>query len=399
MAALLWFLFSLVPSLKCFPWQAFGEISPRQLASEDVRKGNIVFNGKPESERLWGLVELSLQCGPRHMKLKVVGRGAADLALDLGAGSSQPLSKALESCGYLLRGNAFGLVLVVPYDGCHVVQENGYYVLRMIYLQTPITLTCPSPALTAGPPSPLPITRNTYRSKRQAYDPYQQYYLNYLYYMNMMANNPQTTVPPQPVYNPIYHQFGYNPSKPTTLPSSDSFNHPRYLYPQQYPYCYIPNVLCPYFPYYPGQKQPMEPTTQAPTTSRANTVSTTTRRPCKQSTSTTTPAGCKPTTTSTKAPLSTSTTPSRCKLTTTTRTDAAKPTCKPKTTTPNKLFTPYAQHPFAPEISSIRKSQIPRDPKRVPYSSYKSAPLPNYQYWFAQAVDQDPHFDWDGLEP
>nr|XP_057924288.1 adhesive plaque matrix protein-like isoform X1 [Doryrhamphus excisus] len=426
--ALVLLLFALVPSLRCFSWKGLGHRPPRNLASEGVRKGKIFFNGKPTSEGLWDFMEPSLQCGLHQMRLTVLGRGAADWGLDLGSGQSQPLSKALESCGYLLHQNAFGFVLVIPYDGCNVIQEDGYYVLPMSYLRTSITLACPmTAALTTGDSIP-PIAGNTYRSKRYAapafssYDPYQQHYysyLYYLYYMNMMANHQFG----QPVYNPMYYPLRYSPPKTTTSPqvathapsdSNQKFAMPYSIYshyiPPPYPnapYCHMPGALCPIaFPqYYPGPNQPIEPT-PAPTVARPSTVAwpptvtkaptmpTTTSR-CKHAgtpTTTTVSPRYKPTTTTATSTSTTTATKSRCKLRTTT------------STTKNRNFTPYAAAPFAPEVSYNTRGETPSDPKSVPQSSYKSGPLLNYQYWqqepwVPQAVDEDPDYDWDDLDP
>jgi len=40
-----------------------------------------------------------------------------------GNGSPMPLNQVPRYCGYGMQKNPLGLVLLVPYDGCNVVQE------------------------------------------------------------------------------------------------------------------------------------------------------------------------------------------------------------------------------------------------------------------------------------
>ncbi|KAI9544783.1 hypothetical protein NQZ68_001661 [Dissostichus eleginoides] len=76
------------------------------------------------------------------MKLKAMGPGAADFQLDMGNANSLHLIQVPKICGYTMRQNELGLVLVVPYDGCNVIIENGEYVLAMRWLETTVKFTC-----------------------------------------------------------------------------------------------------------------------------------------------------------------------------------------------------------------------------------------------------------------
>ncbi|KAM9791585.1 uncharacterized protein ACBT44_019662 [Syngnathus typhle] len=263
-------LCSSLPSFNCFPQRSLGPILPWQLASEKhgIRKGKILFNGKElqslsesdeiqeqefeqlgQVEAAWRRTHPSLQCAPTKMILKVTGRGAANLDLDLGSGRSLPLNQLPESCGHSLSENSLGLVFVVWYGGCNVIQANGYHLLPLIFLETSVTLACPMfPALTRQHPIPH-LGLNAERSKRgaaqpSAHDLYQHYhnYLKYLYFLHSL-HNPQ-----------VY--AGYNPMYPSPHLVSHWYPHlPMYYPPQQLhqnpaaPYCHPPGALCP-LPHY-----------------------------------------------------------------------------------------------------------------------------------------------------
>ncbi|XP_051943253.1 uncharacterized protein wu:fi34b01 [Hippocampus zosterae] len=426
-------LCSFVPSFSCFPQKSLGKFVPWQLASEKlgVRKGKILFNGEElkslsesdasgtweeasqsdelgEVEAAWRLTDPSLRCGPTKMTLKVMGRGAVNLELDLGSGRSLPLSQMPESCGHSLHQNSLGLVLVVSYGGCKVMRENGYHVLPMSFMETSVTLACPVlPPLT--PPHPIPPTaRNVDRSKRDEDKPasdenlhlrYQHYhnYLKYLYYLHILKN-PHMYPLVHRAYNPLYqsphlvsHAYPYIPVQ-----------HPLYAhYPQNpaAPYCHPPGALCPLPHYLNPQPQALQnreilmdtdhspetlTTTPSPTADPATTTttaaSTTTRKPCRRIIPTTT-----------VSPTAAAATPT-------------KRRCRPRTHPENKHFTPYAAKPFVQEISYDEGAPIAGNPKSSPLAGYKSGPLQSYQYWqqepwFSQEEDKDIPFDWDELEP
>lgn len=51
-----------------------------------------------------------------------------DFSVLLGFGQTLPLIQVPNTCGYSMRQNALGLILVVPYDGCSVTEEVGLFV-------------------------------------------------------------------------------------------------------------------------------------------------------------------------------------------------------------------------------------------------------------------------------
>ncbi|XP_040911549.1 adhesive plaque matrix protein-like [Toxotes jaculatrix] len=246
-------------------------------------------------EAAWRRLNPTLHCGQTKMKLKVMGPEAAALQLDMGNTHPLPLSQVPETCGYSVQQNALGLVLVVPYDGCNVMQENGNYVVPMSWLETPIKVTCPmlpgpnaTAASTAPKPAPHPWKRpfphrpwSLYRHKRQApqppfiYHPSSLYY-PYLYqYYYMYMRPAPTTAPPTTTVKPD--------TTTTTKPTTEK---PPQMKPPAYPYLYYP--FYPYYPYYyPFPNFPVRTTVPPATTTGPSTTLTTTAK-------TTTPASTTP---------------------------------------------------------------------------------------------------------
>ncbi|XP_057713882.1 uncharacterized protein LOC130930146 isoform X2 [Corythoichthys intestinalis] len=387
-------LCSLVPGFICFPWKALGdELGIRsgmwEQSSSELK----------EVEAEWRRTEPMLQCGPLKMIFKVTGIGAANLELDLGAGRKQPLNEVPESCGYSLHQNARGLVLVVPYRGCNVIKDNGYYVLPMRFLETSITLACSiHPTLT--PKQQMPeIPQNVDRPKRElgkdspSIDPY-LHYLKYLYYLHII-NNPHMYPYVQQVYNPLYQQH--------SDPHSQSYpylpvHYPVYVHYEQNPaapYCYPPGALCP-LPLYFNRK----PIHLDENPRKSPPFSGTTLPPAEVPTPPTTP----PTPTlflPTKKPFKRTVTSAPQTTTTTTTTTTTKRRCRPRTPPQDKNFTPYSSNPFAQEILYNEGGPSLVKPKSAPHTGYNSEPFLNYQYWQHQRwfpQEEDEYFDWDDPE-
>ncbi|XP_077371040.1 uncharacterized protein LOC144014713 [Festucalex cinctus] len=413
-------LCSLVPGFSCFPQKTLGKILPWQLANKalGIKEGTILFNGKElnssesevsgmweqesqsgehlEVEAAWRLTDPSLQCGPTKMKLKVTGRGGANLELDLGSGRSLPLNQLPESCGHLLHQNSFGFDFVASYGGCNVIHENGYHVLPMIFLEASVTLVCPM-FPTSPPRLPLPqIPPNVDRSKRHVGKtssgdvPFQQYqhyhnYLKYLYYLHIL-NNPHLYPHMRRTYNPLYQ----NPDPVSRSYPYLPVHYPLYAQNPAAPYCHPPGALCPLPHYYLHPRhqslqskdllmdliQKPDTYTAKPTPmTTANPTTATSKKPCKRTMSTTTTA----------TPTTTATTKRRCRT---------------RTQPQNGDFTPYAKSPFAQEISY---NEGDLTAKSAPPAGHKAGPLLRYQYWqeepwFSQEEDEDIPFDWDDLE-
>ncbi|XP_054889556.1 uncharacterized protein LOC129362182 [Poeciliopsis prolifica] len=103
----------------------------------------------------WGTSNSSLHCGPTKMKFKVMGLGAAELQLDIGNSEYVPFSQVPEACGILVNQTKLELVLLVRYDSCTVLQENGTYILTVRWRESGFNITCPAEANTTEPAFPL----------------------------------------------------------------------------------------------------------------------------------------------------------------------------------------------------------------------------------------------------
>ncbi|KAK5921257.1 hypothetical protein CgunFtcFv8_024975 [Champsocephalus gunnari] len=88
---------------------AAGWMSPTQLASP---KGSS-----------WKSMSPSLQCGSGQLKFRVVEPGASQFAVEQGNAPPMLLSQVPSTCGYSMQRNSHAFVMLVPYDGCNMVQE------------------------------------------------------------------------------------------------------------------------------------------------------------------------------------------------------------------------------------------------------------------------------------
>ncbi|XP_031698067.1 titin-like [Anarrhichthys ocellatus] len=103
-------------------------------------------------EAAWRLMSPSLQCGGDKMKFSAVGPGVSQFTVEQENTSPMPLSQVPYSCGYSMLRNSLVLVMLVPYDGCNMVQEGGSYVLPMHWQGIPVSLWCRAPATAAPQP-------------------------------------------------------------------------------------------------------------------------------------------------------------------------------------------------------------------------------------------------------
>ncbi|XP_051258757.1 uncharacterized protein wu:fi34b01 [Dicentrarchus labrax] len=396
------------------------------------------------------------------MKLRAMGPRAADLQLYMGNARPLHLLQVPETCGYSMKQNALGLILVVPFDGCNVIQENGNYVLSMSWLETPVKFKCPmltSSAVTPASTTPKAVqqpwklafphgARHKRHTKHPLSNPYNAYWQWYNY-MYMMAQAPSATTTTKP-----------STEKPpqTNPPASLNFYYPYYL--PQYPYYALPP-----YPNVPVWTATPLATTTAKTTGPLTSEMTTT---APSSTMTTQkipnpyyplyipypyypPAGQPlpglpensqvyyyhpviqhyygpypqmqvtqpPTLTTAKPGNPTPTTKPTTKPTTASAATAQTTSCTKKPSSgkypgPLSPYVPYYQLPFTPYVSYQAKAgKLPYDQKYMPPAGYKSdlqarahpPPHPGFNYW--QSVPWLHHstgednfqFDWKNLYP
>uniref|UniRef100_A0A8C6SP27 Vitelline envelope sperm lysin receptor n=1 Tax=Neogobius melanostomus TaxID=47308 RepID=A0A8C6SP27_9GOBI len=84
-----------------------------------------------------------VQCTEASMTLRVPRKWAAQLRVGTGNYFSFPLSKLPPQCGYSIHKSWRDIYVVVQYNGCHVTQEGARYVLPLLWLRTPVKISCP----------------------------------------------------------------------------------------------------------------------------------------------------------------------------------------------------------------------------------------------------------------
>ncbi|XP_062413813.1 uncharacterized protein LOC134105260 [Pungitius pungitius] len=160
-------------------------------------------------EAAWKRMSPSLLCGGDQLKFNAEGLGASQFAVEKGNEPAIPLSQVPQSCGYGMQKNSLGLILLVPYDGCNMVVEDGHYVLPLRWHGIPVSLLChklASPS-TAAPEKPQPPT------------PW---------------NSPSYPLVPLP-----------NRQNPQMPPPNGQKPQPHVIYPQFYPQIPTPDVMYP----------------------------------------------------------------------------------------------------------------------------------------------------------
>ncbi|XP_067287920.1 uncharacterized protein [Pseudorasbora parva] len=90
----------------------------------------------------------SVHCANDSMTLHIQGSRMPQFLVDRGDQSPVPLSEMPASCGFSLKRVRRHVSLVAPYQGCHVRQQGGSYVLPLVVMGAPVQMSCPmSPRL------------------------------------------------------------------------------------------------------------------------------------------------------------------------------------------------------------------------------------------------------------
>ncbi|XP_031611803.2 vegetative cell wall protein gp1-like [Oreochromis aureus] len=183
-------------------------------------------------EAAWRRMAPFLLCGGDRMKFRVVGRGVSQLAVDQANAPPVPLSQVPPSCGYNMQRNLLSLVMMVPYDGCSVVQEGGSYVLPMRWQGIPVSLWCSKPA------APAPMTTASQTPQDPASNsqmPYASKNPDQLY-----AHVPQPFFFPQQMHYPYPSVAVSDPAATIKQPEMPPFQQYPLPFPPRYPYFYPP---------------------------------------------------------------------------------------------------------------------------------------------------------------
>ncbi|XP_056912809.1 proline-rich protein 36-like [Takifugu flavidus] len=113
------------------------------------QRGPKLFQQRPNDVTMEQIMKMEpkVECLAGSMKLEVQNSPATSGSLFLIDRGSQlspvPISKLPSSCGYTTKSTRRDLVMVAPYDGCFVNQEEDNYVLSMLWLGVPVKMLCP----------------------------------------------------------------------------------------------------------------------------------------------------------------------------------------------------------------------------------------------------------------
>ncbi|XP_035517305.1 proline-rich protein 36-like [Morone saxatilis] len=86
----------------------------------------------------------SVQCSDNLMTLKVKRARAPHFLVDSGEGPLTPLSQMPPKCGFSVKRSRRDVHFAAPYQGCHVTQQGGDYILPLRLWGAPMTMSCPA---------------------------------------------------------------------------------------------------------------------------------------------------------------------------------------------------------------------------------------------------------------
>ncbi|KAL3066948.1 hypothetical protein OYC64_016823 [Pagothenia borchgrevinki] len=101
----------------------------------------------------WLAMSPLVRCDDGVMTFTAAGEEFTHLLVDRGTASPISLSQLPPYCGYLVKTSWSDLEMMVPYGACYVTQENGSYVLPMLWWGSPLKLSCPVQASSPVPSS------------------------------------------------------------------------------------------------------------------------------------------------------------------------------------------------------------------------------------------------------
>ncbi|CAM4732384.1 unnamed protein product [Leuciscus chuanchicus] len=135
---------------------AQGVVSDKEMEISGLRSAEQSDEYRSNEEERFQLAKAKLrrlgpfvQCGSDSMTLRIPGQiRMPHFLVDRGVESPVPLSEMPSSCGFSLKRARRDVSLDAPYQGCHVRQQGGRYVLPLFIMGSPVQMSCPlSPPL------------------------------------------------------------------------------------------------------------------------------------------------------------------------------------------------------------------------------------------------------------
>ncbi|XP_017278038.1 protein PELPK1 [Kryptolebias marmoratus] len=186
----------------------------------------------------WNRMATSLHCFGDHLKFRSLGPGASQLEVEQENKRSMPLAMVPPKCGYKMHGNSMAFVMMVPYDGCNMIQQDETYKLPLRWHGNPVSLMCPKRGRKSSHHWP----------RRHHWPKYPQ-----------VPQYPQVPLDPQLPQDPKYPQIPQYPQLPQEPKYPQVPQYPQL--PQEPKYPQIPqDPQVPTSPQYPQMPQfPQEP--------------------------------------------------------------------------------------------------------------------------------------------
>ncbi|XP_031727888.1 uncharacterized protein LOC116396968 [Anarrhichthys ocellatus] len=100
----------------------------------------------------WLAMSPEVQCEDSVMTFTASGKELRHLLVDREEASPISPFQLPPYCRYSVRTSWSDLEMMVPYDACYIIQENGSYVLPMLWWGSPLKLSCPVQTSTPAPP-------------------------------------------------------------------------------------------------------------------------------------------------------------------------------------------------------------------------------------------------------
>ncbi|XP_030595913.1 uncharacterized protein LOC115787369 [Archocentrus centrarchus] len=105
----------------------------------------------------WQAMRPLVECDHDAMIFTASSQGFTHLLVDRGGASPISVFQLPPYCGYSVRTSWSGLEMMVPYEACYITQENGSYILPLLWWGSPLKLSCPIQTSTPTPSFPPPL--------------------------------------------------------------------------------------------------------------------------------------------------------------------------------------------------------------------------------------------------
>ncbi|KAI9545665.1 hypothetical protein NQZ68_034435 [Dissostichus eleginoides] len=126
---------------------------PRKMNIKQILQGKVSGPTSSPYFSKWLAMSPLVKCDDGVMTFTAAGEEITHLLVDRGTASPISLSQLPPYCGYLVKTSWSDLEMIVPYDACYITQENGSYVLPMLWWGSPLKLSCPVQASSPVPSS------------------------------------------------------------------------------------------------------------------------------------------------------------------------------------------------------------------------------------------------------